>query len=293
MLLSMTGHGEAHSQKGEISVTVEVRTINNRYLKISVRSGEGYGAIEPRVEASVRESIRRGTVNVAIKIDRARTSDDYRLNQEVLLGYWRQLEAIANKEGLSSLRMDNLLGLPGVVDENSNKAKKLDEDWAVVSNTLEEALKNLSSMRRDEGAAMARDLLANCEEILGNINVIEERAPLVVKSYEERLTEKMNRLLAEHDVKVEPADVVREVGVFADRCDISEELVRMRSHLKQFEAFMNEKESTGRKLEFLTQEMFRETNTIGSKANDSEISKRVIDIKTAIERVREMIQNVE
>src|SRR5262249_25266571 len=134
---------------------------------------------------------------------------------------------------------------------------------------------------------------ANARTIAAELAQIEARAPLVVEAYRGRLTERLNKLLAEVGSRIEPADVVREVGVFAERSDISEEIVRLKSHLEQFDGILAADESQGRKLEFLTQEMFRETNTIGSKANDAEIARHVIEIKTAIERMREMIQNVE
>jgi uncharacterized protein (TIGR00255 family) len=148
-------------------------------------------------------------------------------------------------------------------------------------------------MRREEGSTMADDLRANQRLIARQLESIEKRGPLVVESYRQRMRERLSQLLAEFDVTVSDSDVVREVGIFAERSDISEEIVRLRSHLDQFESYLQTEESSGRKLEFLTQEMFREANTIGSKANDAEIARHVIEIKTAIERVREMIQNVE
>ena len=140
---------------------------------------------------------------------------------------------------------------------------------------------------------MARDLRANCEEIRERLAAIQGLAPEVVVAYQDRLTEKLQTLLADHKVSVSPADVVREVGIYADRIDISEEIVRLGSHLDQFLRALEQGGAAGRKLEFLIQEMFRETNTIGSKANNAEIAQHVVEIKTAVERIREMVQNVE
>ena len=140
---------------------------------------------------------------------------------------------------------------------------------------------------------MAADLLANGRSIAAHLEEIEKRAPLVVTAYRERLTDRINRLLQEYGVSIQAADVVREVGLFADRSDIAEEIVRLRSHLDQFAAVVGAEESNGRKLEFVVQEMLREANTIGSKANDADIARHVVEIKTAIERMREMVQNVE
>jgi len=140
---------------------------------------------------------------------------------------------------------------------------------------------------------MAADLAANCRVVVASLDAVADRAPRVVDAYRTRLEERLQKILAEFDVTVDPADLIKEIALFADRSDISEEIVRLRSHLEQFEATMESPESSGRKLDFLTQEMVRESNTIGSKANDVEISRNVIEIKAAVERIREMIQNVE
>jgi uncharacterized protein (TIGR00255 family) len=148
-------------------------------------------------------------------------------------------------------------------------------------------------MREGEGRAMAEDLLANAKGIREQLALIEARAPLVAEGYRTRLADRMRKMLAETSARWEEADLLREAAMFAERSDISEEIVRLRSHLEQFESIVGLPESSGRKLDFITQEMFREANTIGSKASDPTISKQVIDIKAAIERMREMIQNVE
>ena len=183
--------------------------------------------------------------------------------------------------------------LPGVVDDASGEAVDATADWPVIQRTVQAALENLGRMRGEEGRAMAVDLAANCRAAAASLDQIERRAPVVIEEYRNRLFERLKRTLAELDVALEPADVIKEVSLFADRSDISEEIVRLRSHLEQFQATMELPESSGRKLDFLTQEMFREANTIGSKANDVEIARHVIEIKTAIERIREMIQNIE
>ena len=294
MLLSMTGHGEAQRQQDGVAVAVEVRTVNNRYLKTTFRTSEGYGALEPNIEAVVRRHIRRGTVQVNVRVDRQASPDDFKLNEVVLASYQQQLEAVRKKAGSTEpVHLDSLLMLPGVIDEAACRQISAEADWPLVEQTRDEALRNLSLMRAEEGAAMAADLHANCEVIATELDRIEERAPLVVEAYRKRLTERLNKLLEEYEVSIEATDVVREVGIFADRGDISEEIVRLRSHLRQFDAIAASEESNGRKLEFLIQEILRETNTIGSKANDAEIAGHVVEIKTAIERMREMIQNVE
>jgi uncharacterized protein (TIGR00255 family) len=168
-----------------------------------------------------------------------------------------------------------------------------EDDWPLIQETLLAAMENMASMRVGEGKAMATDLAANCNTIAAQLTQIEARAPLVAEAYRARLTDRLQKTLAEYQISLQAGDLVREISIYAERSDISEEIVRLRSHLVQFDTIMAHEESSGRKLEFLTQEMGRETNTIGSKANDVEISRAVIEIKAAIERIREMIQNVE
>ena len=290
----MTGFGEAHCQQDGLAVAVEIRTINNRFFKLSVRTSEGYASLEPLVEEEVRGSVHRGTIQVNVRVDRRRSPDDCKINADVLDRYRRQLESLAQQwEVGRSVRLEALLTLPGVVDDASGLAIDATADWPIIERTLQTALENLARMRRSEGQTMAADLAANCQIVVASLERIEKRAPLVVEDYRNRLSERLKRTLAELQVTLDPADLIKEVSLFADRSDISEEIVRLRSHLEQFKTTMELPESTGRKLDFLTQEMFRETNTIGSKANDVEIARAVIEIKTAVERIREMIQNVE
>ena len=284
----MTGHGDARHQADGRCVTVEIRTVNSRYFKLAIRGPESYASLESRVEGLVRQHIRRGTVNVSLRIVRDKLADDYCINKNVLLSYRRQLTDV-----LPSVNDDALLCLPGIVNEPTNSQDDLKQDWAAIEPALRQALNSLETMRATEGDAMAQELSANCAAIAVELDRIRELSPQVTKKYEQRLTERLTKMLAEYEVTAQPSDVVREVGIFAERCDISEETVRLNSHLDQFEKITSEKESAGRKLEFLIQEMFRETNTIGSKANDAEIARHVVEIKTHVERMREMIQNVE
>lgn len=294
MLLSMTGFGEAHFQEDGLTVAVEVRTINSRYFKLTVKCGEGYSALESEIEGVVRDQIRRGTLQVSLRIDRPLSTDDYKINRAVLESYRKQLLEIETDWGSAKqIPIESLLMLPGVVAENLTSATDATEDWPVIRKALEAAMVNLHRMREEEGRAMAADLKANCGIIARELAEIERRAPLVADSYRSRLSDRLQTVLVQYQVTLDPADVIKEVSIYAERSDISEELVRLKSHLGQFDSIMELTESSGRKLEFLTQEMFREANTIGSKANDVQIARHVIDIKAAIERIREMIQNVE
>ena len=286
----MTGFGESHGREGDLSTAVEVRTVNNRYFKLTVKCTEGFGALESEIEQVVREQIRRGTVQVGLRVDRLTSADDYLVNPAVVLSYRRQLQALESAESVS---LQTLLALPGVVVPNPDRAADALSFWPRIRTTLTAALDNLARMRRDEGRAMEADLRANCAVIAAELTHVEARAPLVAEQYRKRLLDRVQAAIAEHQVTLNASDLIKETAVFSDRSDISEEIVRLRSHLEQFETFLKAEESAGRKLEFLTQEIFREINTIGSKANDVPISRHVIEMKAAVERIREMIQNVE
>ncbi|HEV3136759.1 MAG TPA: YicC/YloC family endoribonuclease, partial [Pirellulales bacterium] len=293
MLLSMTGFGEAHRKDASLAISAEVRTINSRYFKLVTRCGEGYGTLEPQIENLVRQHIKRGTVQVSLRVERTQASDDFRINASVLSGYLQQLEELRKIWKLASpVGVEALLALPGVVNENLAGPADAAADWPLIGETLQAAIDNMTVMRTDEGRAMAADLAANCRAVAKELDAIELRAPWVSDSYRTRLTERLTKSLAEFQITLQPGDLIREISIYAERSDISEEIVRLRSHLEQFADTLELAESAGRKLEFLTQEMFREANTIGSKANDVQISRHVIEIKSAIERIREMIQNV-
>ena len=293
-LLSMTGFGEAHDQRDGYAIAVEARTVNSRYFKLHLRTTEGYGAVESHVDPVIRQFVTRGTIHCQIRIGHLGSADDYRLNTSVLNQYVDQLQQVAASRNLDEvLRLEPLAALPGVVEELSTEAKEASAIWPLVEPTLRSAMEQLGKMRAVEGQALAADLSEQCKAVSSALTAVEQRVPLVAERFQQRIEERVNEALTSLNVTVEPADLVREICLFADRSDISEETVRLRSHLHQFDEATKLAESAGRKLEFICQEMGRETNTIGSKANDSEISVQVVEIKTALERIREQIQNVE
>jgi uncharacterized protein (TIGR00255 family) len=290
----MTGFGEARRQDGSLAVAVEVRTINSRFFKLSLRASEGYAVLEPQIESYIRGRIKRGTVQVQLRVDHAQSGEDYRINQDVLNNYRRQLASLYNEWHVSeTVPVDAMLSLPGVVEDTTAQRKDVSRVWPLVEAALAEAIDGLDKMRAEEGQALAADLQTNCRTIAEDLDRIQSRVPQVSDEYTVRMTERVNRTLERYDLTLNPADVVRELALLAERSDVSEEIVRLRSHLEQFGLIMAEAESSGRKLDFLTQEMLREANTIGSKSVDVSISREVIDIKTAIERIREQVQNVE
>jgi len=285
----MTGFGEARIQDDRWSVSVEVRTVNNRHLKLNAKISDPYSALEPELEKLVRETIRRGTVQLSIRVDRPKRSEDYRLNKVAIQSYRAQLTEL----GVAISDLSGLLGLPGVVEERKPAVDDPHQDWPALAGVVSEALVKLQKARAEEGRAMADELIALGKSAAAQLEKIAVRGPEVVTSYQKRLTERVQSLLQGQVVTVEPKDLVREVAIFAERADIAEEVMRLRAHFGQYVEVIGESESSGRKLEFVVQEMGRETNTIGSKANDVEISRGGVEIKGALEKIRELIQNVE
>jgi uncharacterized protein (TIGR00255 family) len=298
MLLSMTGFGEARWEGEGLALSIEVRTVNNRYLKVSVRGSEPYPMLEPELEKLVRKYVRRGTVTIHVRCDRLGRGEDFVLNAVALQSYLEQIRTVTEKVGWQvpvSALLGQVLALPGVAPEPGGvSGRPPDEELGAVERTLEVALGRLQSMRQQEGRAMADELLAHRKTICDHLGRVREQVPAVVEGYRQRLRDRVGQALAEHNVTLRPEDLIREVAVFAERSDVAEEVTRLSSHLDQFETIVRtEEDGPGRKLEFLVQEMGRETNTIGSKAGDVGVSRQVVEIKAALEKVRELVQNVE
>jgi len=286
----MTGHGRGDAQSSGWSGQAEVRSVNNRYLKVTLAGADGMSWAEPLVMALVRQFVKRGTVHVTLRARPLDDVDTYRINAAVLRSYLRQLESLPGRD---SIRVDTLLGLPGVVEQPLADAAAVDAQWTVLEAALRDALTALAHMRQEEGRLMTSDFENYCRSVGERLTAIAQRAPRVVEQYGERLGSRIRQWMAAHELTAPPGDLVREIGLFADRCDISEELVRLTSHVAQFRATLASEVGDGRKLDFLTQEMLREANTIGAKANDAEIAIHVVELKTLIERIRELTQNVE
>lgn len=294
MLLSMTGFGDSRYQDERLAAAVEVRTVNNRYLKVITKSQEAYASLDGEIERIVREYISRGTVNVTVRVDRRHSASDYQLNAIALRSYWSQLQSIATEmHAAPPSDTSPLLALPGVVADEALRSNDVQADWQIVSGLLHQALQKLQTFRSDEGRSMERDLRDNAQAIATRLEEVVAHAPQVVAEYRAKLLDRVRQLLKDSNISVNDSDLVREVTVFSDRSDINEENIRLRSHLEQFQAFLVEPVSTGRKLDFLVQEMFRETNTIGSKANNVAIAHCVVEMKVSIEKMREVLQNVE
>ncbi len=288
----MTGHGQSQTQSAGHTVDCEIRAINNRYLKFNISWHERFAKLETAVQNLVRKQARRGTFYLSFRIVSLAGEAQYSLNSGQLTAYRTQAQQF-DPAYFEKVEASAYLLLPGVIEELGQSGDHVDSIWPLMEQATTEAMGHLTEMRAEEGAAMAVGLIGNLDSIKANLLAISTRSPVVVQDYGKRLEEKLKQLLEPLDANITPADIVREVGVFADRSDISEEIVRLGSHLDQFRSNLDSSRGDGRKLEFVTQEMLRETNTIGSKANDFEIARQVVEIKTAIERIREMVQNIE
>lgn len=290
----MTGFGEARHQDEQLSVSVEVRTVNNRYLKLSTKCPDIYAAFEGEMEKIVREFVSRGTVMISVRVERVTTAADFHLSEIALETIWKQLQALSVKmDGAPIGQLTDLLALPNAIVDNSGRNVDVDADWEIIQSCLRGALANLQKFREEEGRSMREQLLLQEQLIAEQLENVRQRAPKVVSEYRTKILQRVEETLSKVAAKVNGDDLIRDVSIFADRADINEEITRLECHLDQYKSFLDEKSSSGRKLEFLSQEMFREVNTIGSKANDVQIAHCVVEMKAAVEKTREMLQNVE
>lgn len=292
----MTGHGQGRSQLGSAEVTVELRAVNNRHLKIQLRTSDALSPVEHKIEALVRKELRRGSLQVAVQLHGGQFTAAALLSEEVISSYVAQCNELSERLGLQkAVSISDVLQLPGaVVDPKSNTSEDITPELETcVLATVNEALANLNEMRLKEGASMAKELNKQLEKLVSISTAITERSPQVVEEYKERLSGKLTRAFAEVGATLQESDLVREVLIMADKADIREEVVRLNSHFEQFSSLLESDQSQGRKLDFLIQEIFRETNTIGSKAGDATIAQLVVDMKTVIEQMRELVQNAE
>ena len=288
----MTGHGQASMRYGDNAIDVEIRTVNNRYLKVVSKISDAASALEPQLESIVREFLKRGSVTVSVRVGQLGRSNAAVINQRTLEDYLTQSKSIADRLGIQfDYSLGQLLLLPGVLE--SVRQQEDDQLLEAVQNAVRMALRDLQSMRSREGESMRLQFFETLSQINSNKALVELRAPEVAAEYRTKLDQRIRNGLAFLGHEATEIDLLREVLTYADRCDISEEITRLASHLDQFRTALSHSESQGRRLDFLIQELFRETNTIGSKANDSQVSQLVVSIKTAIEQMRELVQNVE
>lgn len=294
MIKSMTGFGQASSQTGKIQLTVEMKSVNHRFLELAVRMPRELISLEEQVKRKIGAYIRRGKVDVFINVERPDGQDQKVVVNWSLAGeYYNAYQALRERfpfqdEAVSPIEF---LSLPEIVQlkEPQEDIQKYAKD---ILDSVELACQQLIHMRKSEGKNLHEDIAKRIESIDHIIDEIRLRTPAVVQQYQERLAYRMKEMLSGH-WEGDEGRILTEVAIFAEKVNIDEELIRLASHCQQFMAILQEQEPVGRKLDFLVQEMNRETNTIGSKANDLEISKRVVDLKAELEKIKEQVQNIE
>ncbi|MEM9646116.1 MAG: DUF1732 domain-containing protein [Planctomycetota bacterium] len=313
---SMTGQGRAQCSSELWTFTVELRSVNHRGVKCSIRTSDAIANLTPKIESALRTQIHRGSINVNVAWKLASGATKMRVCEDTVAEYYRQLRQAQQSCGAPDpIDWTGLLQLPGtLVPQNTDD---IDQTvlWSSVSSTLQKAIDDLNQMRSAEGREMLLSLRDDLNVIDDNLAEIQSLAPDAADKYQRRLRSKVEQTLAENDLAVDSIDLLREIQIYADRVDISEEITRLQSHLKLFgevlsgptneapggeapdgsaeSADVSKSDPAGRKLDFIIQEMFRETNTIGSKASHATVAKHVVEIKCGLERMRELVQNLE
>ena len=281
MIKSMTGFGREHIVANGREIIVEIRSVNHRYYEFTSRTPRAYGYLDEKLKGFLKSGISRGKVEASVSI----------YNQAVAKGYLDALRGAADELDLDDdITLSHIMKLPDVF----TVVKKTDDEeviWNEVKDVAQVALDRFVQMRETEGVKMYDDISGRLDYIEETVGKIEDQSPSVTESYRERLYAKIKETLGDKDI--DEQRILTEVAIFADKVAIDEETVRLRSHISQFRGLIKSDEPVGRKLDFLVQELNREVNTIGSKANDLTITKMVVDLKAEIEKIREQIQNIE
>jgi uncharacterized protein (TIGR00255 family) len=294
MLNSMTGYGSADGQLDGICYAVEIKAVNNRYLKTIIKLPEAIAFLEDDIDKLLRKSLSRGTVNCVVRLKGVSASALFEIDEVALRAVVERLSAVGPSVGVAgTIDLASLLTLPGVVRPVLPDEEDIEQVREVVLSITKEAVGKLQQMRVAEGQFLEADLKGNCQAMAQELEAIRQKSDGVIKEYARRLRRRVDALLAEAKLKLDEETLAREVAVLADRSDISEEIARLDAHLQQFEQICDKEGQAGRRLDFLSQEMLREANTMASKAADADIVRRVVDMKCLIERLKEQIQNVE
>jgi uncharacterized protein (TIGR00255 family) len=294
MIKSMTGFGRGEHSDGKRTVTAEIRSVNHRYCEISVRLPRRYGFVEERMRTVAKEEIRRGKADISFSVDNI-TEDDARiqLNMAAAKQYFSNLREMQRQFDVGGdIDLALLAGMPDVMKQTPN-AEDEDAIRAIFETALRHALRRFDAMRSAEGGKLCEDIRARAGLIAAHVGEIEAFAPDVARAYADKLRERIGELVG-NEIELPEERIALEAALFADKANITEEIVRLKSHLVQLAGILSDNQTAnGKKLDFLVQEFNRETNTIGAKANDLRVTKRVLDMKSEIEKIREQIQNIE
>lgn len=294
MISSMTGFGQAVTEVNGVIYTVEIRSVNNRYFKASLRLPDIVSFMEDELEKKLRSLLHRGSVHFSLRMKNVDSQALFEIDETTLRNYMDRLAGmISPQDTHCRLDLANMLSLPGIVQPLTPDTAKLERMRLTVLDLMGEAVKRLLQTRNDEGRMLLEDLLANCGIIRSHLETIRGRQSLVVREYYTRLRKRVEDLIGQAQLHLDEDLLAREVAVYAERCDIAEEVTRLETHVSQFESCCRSGGPAGRRLDFIAQEMLREANTIGSKASDAPIAQSVIEIKCAVDRIKEQVQNIE
>lgn len=292
MIRSMTGFGRAQDTVDGITVTVEIKSVNHRYFDFSCRVPRNYGFLEEKLKGFVQSRVTRGKIECYVQLEAQEVEECVvKVNHSLAKGYINALNEIGEVYGLENdINVSAVARNHDIFSVHKSDAEE-EVIWNAVSTVANLAIDSFVSMREREGEKLKADILSRCDLILEKVSFIEERSPQTVIEYNKKLLERMQSVLS--DVQVDEQRLLTEAAIYADKIAVAEETVRLRSHIDQMHEFMNSEVAIGRKMDFLVQEFNREANTIGSKAQDVEIARRVIDIKAEVEKIREQVQNIE
>jgi len=294
MINSMTGYGEADGEINSVSYAVEIKSVNNRYLKINIKLPEMVAFLEEDIDKLLRKNLSRGTINYVLRLKQVSTSTSFEIDETALRTIIEKLNQIRSSTDVGgTIDIGGLLNLPGIIRPMLPDEEVAEQIKDTVLGITQEAIEKLKQMRAAEGRSLEADLKNHCEAIKHGLEQIRSLSAAIVQEYAKRLKKRVDELLAEAKLRLDEETLAREVAVLADRSDISEEITRLDSHLEQFAESCQANDKAGRRLEFIGQEMLREANTIASKAFDTEIIRHVVDIKCRIDRIKEQAQNLE
>ena len=289
---SMTGFGSASLRDRRMDIDVEVRSVNHRFLTVKLSVPDALSRHESEIEQLVRGRLGRGSVTVSVSVKNPRSAEPALPDLKVFKAYAKQLRDVRKALGLKGeITMEDLLAIPSLWSNGS--AEPDEELWPKVKKLLPKALDQLVEAREREGEKIAAAFESHLTGIEGRLGKVAARVPVVVDSYQKRLDDRIQQLLTQRGLEAAKLDIVKEVAIHADRCDTSEEIQRLKSHIGEFRKITAQKGQLGRRLDFLTQEMGRETNTIASKANDGEIAASAVEMKAELEKIKEQVENVE
>lgn len=292
MIKSMTGYGKSEQTIDSLNVTVEIKSVNHRYFEFSARVPREYGFLEEKLKKYCNSLITRGKVECYVSVEDLEEREmEVNVNETLAAGYVKALKELSERFGLKDdISAVTLSRYPDVI--TLHKASEDEERiWNAVKTVAETAVSKFIEMRETEGSKLRGDILSRADYIIECVEFIEGRSPETVREYNEKLKQRMKELLG--DAAVDEQRLLNEAAIYADKIAVDEETVRLRSHISQLREFMNSSEAIGRKFDFLVQEINREANTIGSKAQDVDIAKKVIAIKAEVEKIREQVQNIE